>query len=86
MTRRSSGLVSSAFYVTLIILFSKAIGLIREMIMAAVFGANSITDAYNSAYSLFYIPVLLFSSCIIIGLFVTPSDSVLFQRMLSSPG
>ena len=64
MTRRSSGLVSSAFYVTLIILFSKAIGFVREMIMAAVFGANSVTDAYNSAYSLFYLPVLLFSSCI----------------------
>ncbi len=62
--RQKNGLVSSAFYVTLIILFSKAIGFVREMIMAAVFGANSVTDAYNSGYSLFYIPVLLFSSCI----------------------
>ena len=64
MSKKSSGLVSSAFYVTLIILFSKGIGFVREMIMAAVFGADHVTDAYNSAYSLFYIPVLLFSSCI----------------------
>nr|MCR5382704.1 murein biosynthesis integral membrane protein MurJ [Lentisphaeria bacterium] len=64
MAKKNFGVMSSAFYVTLIILFSKGIGFVREMIMAAVFGADSVTDAYNSAYSLFYIPVLLFSSCI----------------------
>ena len=47
-----------------IILFSKLIGFIREMIMAGVYGAGALTDAYNSAYSLFYIPVLLFTSCL----------------------
>ncbi len=57
-------LVSSTLAVTLIILVSKAAGFVREMIMAYVFGANAETDAYNSAYSLFYLPVLLFSSCI----------------------
>ena len=34
------------------------------MIMAAYFGADIVTDSYNAAYSLFYLPVLLFSSCI----------------------
>ncbi|MBQ4450836.1 MAG: murein biosynthesis integral membrane protein MurJ [Clostridia bacterium] len=57
-------LIGSTMSVTLIIFISKAIGFIREMIMANYFGADSITDAYNSAYSLFYLPVLLFSSCI----------------------
>ena len=63
MARRST-LLSSTLSVTLIILFSKGIGFVREMIMAAYFGADFVTDAYNSGYSLFYIPVLLFSSCI----------------------
>ena len=64
MTQKKDKLVSATLSVTLIILFSKGVGFIREMIMANYFGRNWITDAYNSAYSLFYLPVLLFSSCI----------------------
>ena len=64
MALKKDKLVSQTLSVTLIILFSKGIGFIREMIMANYFGRNWITDAYNSAYSLFYLPVLLFSSCI----------------------
>ncbi|MCR4622259.1 MAG: murein biosynthesis integral membrane protein MurJ [Clostridiales bacterium] len=62
--KNSSSLLSSTLSVTLIILFSKAVGFVREMIMAAYFGADIVTDSYNAAYSLFYLPVLLFSSCI----------------------
>ncbi len=61
---KKRALIGSTLSVTLIILFSKGIGFVREMIMAYYFGADSVTDAYNSAYSLFYLPVLLFSSCI----------------------
>ena len=57
-------LIGSTVSVTLMIFISKAIGFVREMIMANYFGADRVTDAYNSAYSLFYLPVLLFSSCI----------------------
>lgn len=64
MSENRKSVVQSTFYVTLIVFVSKAIGFVREMIMADVFGANALTDAYNSAYSLFYLPVLLFSSCI----------------------
>lgn len=32
--------------------------------MAAYYGTNAAMDAYNSAYSLYYVPVLLFNSCI----------------------
>lgn len=64
MSQKKDKLVSATLSVTLIILFSKGVGFIREMIMANYFGRNWITDAYNSAYSLFYLPILLFSSCI----------------------
>ena len=64
MSQKKDRLVSATMSVTLIILFSKGVGFIREMIMANYFGRNWITDAYNSAYSLFYLPILLFSSCI----------------------
>lgn len=64
MSQKKDKLVSATLSVTLIILLSKGIGFIREMIMANYFGRNWITDAYNSAYSLFYLPILLFSSCI----------------------
>lgn len=64
MTQKRDKLVSQTMAVTLIILVSKGVGFIREMIMAYYFGRDWITDAYNSAYSLFYLPVLLFSSCI----------------------
>ena len=66
MSQKKDKLVSATLSVTMIILLSKGIGFIREMIMAYYFGRNWITDAYNSAYSLFYLPVLLFSSCIIV--------------------
>lgn len=57
-------LLGATASVTLVVFFSKVVGFLREMIMAYVFGANADTDAYNSAYSLFYLPVLLFSSWI----------------------
>ena len=47
---------------TLIIALSKLVGLGREMVVAGTFGAGVETDAYNAAWSLFYLPVLLFSS------------------------
>jgi len=60
----SKSMLKSTLAVTVVIFISKAIGLVREMIMANYFGAGLEMDAYNSAYSLFYMPVLLFSSCI----------------------
>lgn len=64
MASKNNRLMQTTLSVTLVILVSKAIGFIREMIMAYYFGRDWITDAYNSAYSLFYLPVLLFSSCV----------------------
>jgi len=50
--------------VTLVIFVSKAGGFLREIVMTAYYGAGMEMDAYNMAYSLYYVPVLLFNSCI----------------------
>ena len=46
------------------IIISKAAGFVRDMIMANYFGTSTANDAYVAAYSLFYLPILLFNSCI----------------------
>ena len=50
--------------VTSVIILSKLCGFIRMMIMAYYYGTGMESDAYTSAYSMFYLPVLLFNSCI----------------------
>ncbi len=64
MAKNNGRMIKTTLAVTLVITFSKTVGFLREMIMAYYFGRNLETDAYNSAYSLFYLPVLLFSSCV----------------------
>jgi len=54
----------STLAVTFIIILSKAFGFARDMVTTAYFGLSFENDAYVSAYSLFYLPVLLFNSCI----------------------
>ena len=61
---KEKSLLKTTAAVTLIIFISKAGGFLREIIMTAYYGAGSDMDAYNMAYSLFYVPVLLFNSCI----------------------
>ena len=62
--KKSQSLFRTTLAVTLLIFVSKAGGFIRETIMAAYYGTDAAMDAYNSAYSLYYVPVLLFNSCI----------------------
>lgn len=50
--------------VTLVIILSKAVGFLRETVVAGYFGTSVESDAFLSAYSVFYIPVLLLNSCI----------------------
>ena len=50
--------------VTGVIILSKVFGFVRDMMLANYFGTGIANDAYVSAYSLFYLPVLLFNSCI----------------------
>ncbi len=50
--------------VTLVIFLSKAFGFVRESIIAAYFGTRMQADAYAAAYGTYYVPILLFGSCI----------------------
>ena len=61
---RKDMLLKSTMLVTLVIILSKAVGFGRDMVTTAYFGLTQANDAYVSAYSLFYLPVLLFNSCI----------------------
>ena len=66
-------LIRTTAMVTLVIVLSKLFGLARDVITAGAFGTSIENDAYASAYTLFYFPVLLFNSCItatIVPLFV----------------
>lgn len=50
--------------VTLVVFLSKAVGFIRDSMQASYFGMGFENDAYAAAYSLFYVPILLFNSCL----------------------
>lgn len=61
---RKEKVFKTTMLVTLVIILSKVCGFVRDMILANYFGTGIENDAYVSAYSLFYLPVLLFNSCI----------------------
>ena len=70
---RKDKLIKTTALVTAVIILSKVFGLARDVITAGYFGTGVENDAYASAYTLFYFPVLLFNSCItatIVPLFV----------------
>ena len=55
---KASGAVMAVIFV------SKAFGMVRDVIQAQYFGRGAEADAFVSAYMIFYLPILLFSSCI----------------------
>ena len=61
---RTQRVFKTTMLVTAVIILSKVSGFVRDMILANYFGTGIANDAYVSAYSLFYLPVLLFNSCI----------------------
>ena len=74
---RKDKLIKTTALVTAVIILSKVFGLARDVITAGYFGTGIENDAYQSAYSLFYVPVLLFNSCItatIVPLFVEEKE------------
>lgn len=62
--KKTNRAMKATLAVTLVIILSKVCGFVRDMVLANYFGTTAASDAYNSAYSLFYVPVLLFNSCI----------------------
>ncbi|MCQ2437365.1 MAG: murein biosynthesis integral membrane protein MurJ [Clostridia bacterium] len=67
-------LLTGTLLVTLVIMLSKGVGFVRDIVTTAYFGRTMANDAYVSAYSLFYLPVLLFNSCISATLIPLYSD------------
>lgn len=63
MTRTEKVFRATAL-VTVVIIVSKLFGFARDMITASYFGTGLENEAYVASYSLFYLPILLFSSCI----------------------
>ena len=61
---RKDKLIRTTALVTVVIILSKVCGLLRDVITAGYYGTGIENDAYASAYTLFYLPVLLFNSCI----------------------
>lgn len=61
---RGEKLFRATALVTVVIIISKLCGFVRDMITAGYFGTGMESDAYTAAYSMFYLPILLFNSCI----------------------
>lgn len=64
MAAKRDRTIQTTLAVTVLIFISKAAGLVRDAITASYYGASVESDAYVAAYGLFYLPVLLFNSCI----------------------
>ena len=62
--QKKNKIFGAALSVSLVVLMSKALGFFRDIIMANMHGTSAGMDAYNAAYGIFYIPILLMSSCI----------------------
>jgi len=80
---RKDKLIKTTALVTAVIILSKVFGLARDVITAGYFGTGIENDAYASAYTLFYLPVLLFNSCItatIVPLFVEEKEKYSLQH------
>ena len=80
---RKDKLIKTTALVTAVIILSKVFGLARDVITAGYFGTGVENDAYASAYTMFYLPVLLFSSCItatIVPLFVQEREQHSLQQ------
>lgn len=83
MPGRDERTVRTTLAVTLIVFISKAAGYVRDMVTAAYFGLGMENDAYVAAYGLFYLPVLLLSSCVtstLIPLYVDARSNASLKR------
>ena len=69
MTNNRSGasgerVLRSALIITVIIIASKIMGFVREMVFANYFGTTALSDAYTNASTIVNLFILLFSACI----------------------
>lgn len=81
MESKVSGLMKNAFFMVFATLFSKALGLIRDMLIAAAYGTGADAIAYDAASRL---PILLFD--FVIGGVVTAAFIPIFNELLVQKG
>jgi putative peptidoglycan lipid II flippase len=63
MEQKHRGVIHTTFLVTLVILISKLFGFLRELVLAAKFGATAESDAYIMGYGILSVFVLMINSC-----------------------
>ena len=81
MESKASGLMKNAFFMVFATLFSKALGLVRDMLVAAAYGTGAEAIAYDAASRL---PILLFD--FVIGGVVTAAFIPIFNELLVKKG
>lgn len=81
MESKASGLMKNAFFMVFATLFSKALGLVRDMLIASAYGTGADAIAYDAASRL---PILLFD--FVIGGVVTAAFIPIFNELLVKKG
>ncbi len=81
MESKASGLMKNAFFMVFATLFSKALGLVRDMLIASAYGTSADAIAYEAASRL---PILLFD--FVIGGVVTAAFIPIFNELLVKKG
>ncbi len=64
MSQKQNHAMRATLSVTAIVFISKAVGFVRDAVQYNYFGTTAQSDAYTNAYGLYYIPILLLTSCI----------------------
>lgn len=78
--KKESSLIKSTFIIMIVSLLSRAMGFIRDMLIAGSFGAGMYTDAYNIAVS---VPETIFT---LIGLAISTAFLPMLSRIRAEKG
>jgi len=78
--KRGSSLIKSTFIIMIVSLISRALGFIRDMLIAKNFGAGMYTDAYNIAVS---VPEIIFT---LVGLAISTAFLPMLSKVKAKKG
>ncbi|HEX9025599.1 MAG TPA: murein biosynthesis integral membrane protein MurJ [Clostridium sp.] len=78
--KRGSSLIKSTFIIMIVSLISRALGFIRDMLIAKNFGAGIYTDAYNIAVS---VPEIIFT---LVGLAISTAFLPMLSKVKAKKG
>ena len=78
--KKGSSLIKSTFIIMIVSLISRALGFIRDMLIAKNFGAGMYTDAYNIAVS---VPEIIFT---LVGLAISTAFLPMLSKVKAKKG